>query len=38
MGRPELSVESIMLEAEFVSLFREELRHAAQWRLTQVKA
>ena len=37
MGRLDLSVESIMLEPEFESLFNKTLRDAAQWRLNQVK-
>lgn len=38
MGRLDLSVESIMLELEFSSLFSTQLREAAQWRLNQVKS
>jgi hypothetical protein len=33
MGYPKLSVESIMLEAEFSPLFPTEILAAAQWRL-----
>jgi hypothetical protein len=33
MGHPELSIESIMLEPKFSSLFSEGERAAAQWRL-----
>ena len=36
MGRLDLSVESIMLETVFESLFEKPLRDAAQWRLNQV--
>lgn len=37
MERLDLSVESIMLKAEFEPLFTKEHRAAAQWRLNQVK-
>lgn len=37
MGRFDLSVESIMLEAQFASLFSNQHLAAAQWRLNQVK-
>lgn len=38
MGRLDLSVEFIMLEPQFESLFKKPLREAAQWRLDQVKS
>lgn len=37
MGRLDLSVESIMLEPQFSTLFKKQLLDAAQWRLDQVK-
>jgi len=37
MGYPELSVESIMLEAQFAPLFTKEVLTAAQWRLDRAK-
>ena len=37
MDRLDLSVESIMLEAQFESLFKKPLREAAQWRLDKVR-
>lgn len=33
LGRPELSIEAIMLEPEFNSLFKQQVLAAAQWRL-----
>jgi hypothetical protein len=36
MGHPELSMESIMLEPQFVSLFTEGELPAARWRLDQL--
>lgn len=33
MGRPNLTVESIMLDDQFASLFTPEERVAAKWRL-----
>jgi len=36
MNRLDLSVESIMLESEFVGLFSPQERAAAQWRLDQL--
>ena len=35
MGRIDLSVESIMLEPQFASLFRSAVLEAARWRLGQ---
>jgi hypothetical protein len=37
MGRLDLSMETVMLEEEFSSLFSEQERAAATWRLQQVK-
>jgi len=37
MGHPELSVESIMLEAQFKPLFEEGELIAARWRLDRAK-
>ena len=36
LGRLDLSVESIMLEPQFRTLFAKQLRDAAQWRLNQI--
>jgi hypothetical protein len=36
MGHPELSMESIMLEPQFASLFSEGELQAARWRLDQL--
>ncbi len=36
MGRLDLSVESIILETQFESLFKTPIRDAARWRLDQV--
>lgn len=38
LGHTELSIEAIMLEPEFKSLFHHRLLAAAQWRLDQAKA
>ncbi|MGK2927385.1 MAG: hypothetical protein ACSLE2_17360 [Lysobacterales bacterium] len=38
MGRLDLSVESIMLETQFETLFTKQYLEAAQWRLNQVSA
>jgi hypothetical protein len=38
LGRPDLAIESIMLEPAFEGLFKPELRAAARWRLDQAKA
>jgi hypothetical protein len=35
-GRPELAMESIMLEDEFSGLFADDERVAARWRLQQL--
>jgi hypothetical protein len=37
MGHPELSMESIMLEPHFASLFTEGELQAARWRLDQLQ-
>lgn len=36
LGHPELSMESIMLEPQFASLFTEGELQAARWRLDQL--
>jgi len=36
LGHPELTMEAIMLEATFVSLFTEDELAAARWRLSQL--
>jgi hypothetical protein len=36
LGRPELAMESIMLEDEFSGLFTDDERAAARWRLQQL--
>jgi len=36
LGRLDLSVESIMLEPQFETLFSSKLRESARWRLTSV--
>ena len=36
MGRPELAMESIMLEPQFAELFSDGERDAARWRLDQL--
>ena len=36
LGRPELAMESIMLEDEFSGLFTVDERAAARWRLQQL--
>jgi len=38
MGRPDLSVEAMMLEPQFELLFAKSLRDAARWRLEQVRS
>ena len=38
MGHPELTLESIMLEAEFSPLFSSQHLAAARWRLDQAMA
>jgi hypothetical protein len=38
MGHPELSMESIMLEPQFESLFTPGELEAAKWRLDQLQA
>jgi uncharacterized protein YktB (UPF0637 family) len=37
LGKPELSIESIMLEPEFHPLFSQQILAAARWRLDQVQ-
>ena len=37
LGRCDLSIESIMLETEFDTLFSQEEKKAAKWRLSQLK-
>lgn len=36
LGRPDLAMESIMLEDEFSGLFTDDERAAARWRLQQL--
>lgn len=35
LGRPELTIESILLEERFTTLFTNQEREAARWRLNQ---
>ncbi|MEI7843864.1 MAG: hypothetical protein WCI39_12640 [Gallionellaceae bacterium] len=37
IGRKDLTIESLLLEPQFQTLFTEDERFAAQWRLDQVK-
>lgn len=37
LGRPDLSIESLMLEPPFQPLFHQQLLAAARWRLDQAK-